>query len=722
MDSVEIYGATPEEWDAFIALAARDVRPVVCDPGIKPSEHTVIAEPGKIPTIVNRDGKFTGMYGWQKKTPTADEIMDWRSTPALGISLVGREIKAIDIDIDDEREAADVAQAVNDFIGCALPTRRRPNQARRLMLFKLEGCDEVVKKFILNTGKGVVEFLFDRQHYVVAGRHKSGARHYWERGLPKTEDVPSITLEQLKALNAFLADEFCQGQSADVDGENHVSIEHRDISQIIDDDPEYQAVLESPFFRSLLPDGKVSVFCPWQHLHTGTHGLPDANESAVVYFPKGLGGRHESGFKCMHTSHEEKTIQHFLHAIGFVPTEFVDVDLPPEPVMPRMMNTRKSSVPPTIPNLTNVLLAAEWLGVDISTDEFTGAVQIRWDDEGNRWRDFKDADYPALTIRIMQRCNMAGVPKDRLRDSVIYAADKNRRDSSIEWLESLPWDGKERIRYTARDILKTEDNDYTRAVSMYLWTALAGRILKPGSKADMIPVLIGAQGARKSTFVKAICPPDFNWHNNLSFDEKDFDLARLTRGKVIIELPELRGLNSRGEEHIKAWITQAEDTWIPKYQENQITVKRRYIMVATNNFDRFLSDSTGNRRWLPMRVGKTAEFIDTEKLEAEVLQYWAEARETFKRQGIAWRDAEVLARPQMTKFMRIDSWRDSVMQFVMSQHQGAGFSAEQVARVHMNIPLAGIDNKMQFRLESIFRSLGMVQNEESGMWELNDLT
>jgi predicted P-loop ATPase len=45
----------------------------------------------------------------------------------------------------------------------------------------------------------------------------------------------------------------------------------------------------------------------------------------------------------------------------------------------------------------------------------------------------------------------------------------------------------------------TEDTPYTRAVGRYTWTALAGRCAEPGVKADMVPVLIGLQGAGKTT-------------------------------------------------------------------------------------------------------------------------------------------------------------------------------------------------------------------------------
>lgn len=725
MNETKRFGATPEEWETFVALAKDDVRPIVCDPSIRPTPNSVIKDPTKIPTLMSRSGQYMGMLGWQSKFPTDVEIAEWAATPQYGISLVGRTYKAIDIDIDIEEDAAEVAEAIYEFFGRKIPTRRRANQARRLMIFSITDAEDMVKKFRLHTLSGVVEFLFDRQQFVVAGTHKSGERHYWEYGTPTADEIPAITMQQLKNLHKFLADEFCNGEAETIGSETNVQVERRDITQVIANDPEYQAVLESPYFRSLLADGKVALFCPWQHLHTSTNGEPDANESAVVYFPKGLGGRKESGFKCMHTSHEEKTIQHFLEAIGYVPTEFEVVELPPEPVMPVLKGASKTSVPPSLPNVVNSLMADDWLGVSLCMDEFTGSVQIRWAHEGNYWRDFKEADYPALTMQLMKKCNMSGVPKERLRDAVIYVSDVNRRDSAIEWLRSLEWDGVPRIEATAVEILGTVDSEYTRAVSRYLWTAMAGRILQPGVKADMVPVLIGAQGVRKSSFVKALAPADYNWHTNLSFDAKDADLARLTRGKMVVELPELRGLNSRDEDHIKAWLTQGEDSWVPKYQENQVTLKRRFIMVATNNYQRFLSDSTGNRRWLPLMVGRTMPFIDTDRLTDNLLQYWAEAKEAFLTHGVQWRQAETLACLEMPKHMRIDPWRDTIAIFLREQLadeiSANEISAENVARTCLRIDASRIDMRVQFRIESVFRSLGMTQNDDTGLWTINDL-
>ena len=76
-----------------------------------------------------------------------------------------------------------------------------------------------------------------------------------------------------------------------------------------------------------------------------------------------------------------------------------------------------------------------------------------------------------------------------------------------EWAQSLgPWDGTPRVDKFLHTYFGAEDNDYSTAVSRYLWTALAGRALKPGIKADMVPILYGQQGTIKSSAIAALVP------------------------------------------------------------------------------------------------------------------------------------------------------------------------------------------------------------------------
>lgn len=713
-----LYGASPEEWEAFIALAGDDVRPIVSDPNIPPSPHSVIKDPLKVPTVLNKQGCYAGLVGWQAMHPTPSDLTEWSTMREYGISLVGRKFHAIDIDVDDEDEAQEIAESIYSFFGSKLPTRRRPNQARRLMLFKISDNDTLIKKIQLTTANGMVEFLFQKQQFVVAGTHKTGVKHYWEDGLPT--DAPNIEMSQLRRLLRFLQEEFCAAEGfKDFEPETNVQVARRDLAQVNTQDPEYQTVLDSEYFREILPDGKVAMYCPWQHLHTSTNGEPDDNPSAVVYFPAGLGGREESGFKCQHSSHGEKTIQQLREVLGYVPPEFEKVqvelvDEPPPP--PQLIGSQKSSIPATTTNIINCLTAAEWLGVSLRFDEFAGTTQINWDRTG--WQLFEDADYPALTLRLVTRVGFRDVAKDKLREAVRLVTRLSRQDSAIEWLESLRWDGKERVQYTACRLLGAEDTPYTTAVSCYIWTALAGRIMRPGAKADMVPVLIGAQGTRKSTFVHALSPRDKPWHTDLSLDINDADMCRLVRGKVIVEVPEMRGMGAREEGHIKAWLTKVEDSWVPKYQENQITVKRRFLLMGTHNHLRFLTDTTGNRRWLPLRVCQTRPAIDVEGLTSELTQYWAEARVMFEKSGIMAKRAEHEAKNELRKYTRQDAWHPIIAQFTQDHLNtlGTPLSTPSIAIGALNMTPQSLNALAQSRVEGVMRTLGYEQDPDDALW------
>lgn len=61
------------------------------------------------------------------------------------------------------------------------------------------------------------------------------------------------------------------------------------------------------------------------------------------------------------------------------------------------------------------------------------------------------------------------------------------------------WDGVERVERFLESYAGAEAGDYSRAVSRYMWTAMAARLLNPGAKCDMVPVLVGGQGTGKST-------------------------------------------------------------------------------------------------------------------------------------------------------------------------------------------------------------------------------
>jgi hypothetical protein len=329
-----------------------------------------------------------------------------------------------------------------------------------------------------------------------------------------------------------------------------------------------------------------------------------------------------------------------------LPTEGVSVSL-------KFKRDKKGKIEATMENCNVALRSTSFCGIEIRFDQFRDEIMFSPDGAAD-WQAFADADYSRLRIRL-EKQGFKPIGREMIRDVVLLVADENPFDSAIEWLSGLQWNGVARVDYFLVDYFGAEPSEYTTAVSRYLWTAMAGRVMVPGIKADMVPILVGQQGAGKSSGVAAMSPaPDF--FAEVSFHEREDDLARKMRGRLVAEIGELRGLHTRELEHIKAFITRTHENWIPKYREFAVTFPRRLVFIGTTNQEEFLADETGNRRWLPIKV----DGADVEAIERDRLQLWAEARGLFQANGIAFREAERLAKDVHDDHMIKDSWADVV--------------------------------------------------------------
>jgi len=244
-------------------------------------------------------------------------------------------------------------------------------------------------------------------------------------------------------------------------------------------------------------------------------------------------------------------------------------------------------------------------------------------------------------------------------------AYRNKFDSAWQWGNwvASKWDGKRRIERLFADYLGCEDREFTTEASKYFATAMAARLMTQnpeGEKADMIPILVGAQGLGKTTSVQALAPLP-NTFVEVSFNRREDDMARMIKGKLIGEIAELSGLKTREAGDIKAWVSRQKEAWIPKYSEHEKNVPRRIMFIGTTNEQDFLADKTGNRRWLPMKVVRQA---DLEKLKADLEQLWGEAIITQRKRGILWQVVERLAESEHEEYLVVEPWEDEVMTWV----------------------------------------------------------
>jgi hypothetical protein len=335
-------------------------------------------------------------------------------------------------------------------------------------------------------------------------------------------------------------------------------------------------------------------------------------------------------------------------------------------------NQKSGLILATLSNVVAAVSDPDMCGAYLGFDQFRAETMLHRGD--GQWVSFGDEHYTELRLNLTAR-GFAEISREIIRDAVDACAKGNGFDSAVVWLESLRWDGVPRVATFNQRYLGAEDTPYSRAVAVYQWTAMAGRVLVPGVQADMVPIWVGAQGVGKSTAVSALVPaPDFACE--ISLHETEDNLARKMRGTLVAEIGELRGLKTKDLESIKQFITRRHEKWTPKFKEFTTTFARRLIFIGTTNEARFLADDTGNRRWLPVEVGSA----DRDAIIADRDQLWAEAAAMFRRGGVHWQDAERLAAGVHSRYELRDPWEEEIGEWL---HQQCGFDDAQ-----QGLPLA----------------------------------
>lgn len=650
-----IYGAGEAAWDYFDSILGltEDLLPVVSDPNVSISSSSKIKDLGKTPTQFDKNGEVVGISQWTAKKSNPHLIDKWKIDSRLGICCQTRYARGLDVDVGDPIKA----QAIVDFwlslVG-KLPVRTRSNSGKRLAMFSLVGK---YPKRRFEVDGGIIEFLGTGQQFIAAGTHPSGVRYEWdENGLPF--DLVELTPEIFEDAWSKLVAKFAIG--AAVTGK---------VGEIVDrprgvtvTDPMVEWLKAEGQVRSVEANGVVRVICPWEEEHSDGVG----SDSSTCYFPAGIGGKAEAGFKCLHAHCEGRGIAEYEQAVGYVATKFDTVEEKnsgslDELDLPSFQRKKDGTILCNLSNLELALKSKLACGAHLAFDNFRGEVVIcenmnikSLDDA--EWRSFDDADGVALRLRL-SRVGFEEIGRELMRDAIKLVTKIVQVDTAQVWIRKLPaWDGVKRVERFLPDYLGTKDDRYTRAVSRYIWTGHAGRIVQPGLKCDMMPIFCGDQGIRKSTFLGLIPPSDL-YFRELSFGEIEHDnISRKIRGALVCEFAEMDGLHSRALESVKRFTSRTKENWIPKFQEHPIDYFRRTIFYGTSNETELLADTTGNRRWLPVIVTNA----DCAKLKRDRDQLWAEGLQMFIEHGVQYDAAEQLAKGEHHKFETTDEWTDVI--------------------------------------------------------------
>ena len=214
-------------------------------------------------------------------------------------------------------------------------------------------------------------------------------------------------------------------------------------------------------------------------------------------------------------------------------------------------------------------------------------------------------------------------------------ANENRYHPIRDRLNSLEWDGTERIRYALHHFLGADINEYTYEAFLLFLLGAIMRVFKPGCKYEMMLCLAGGQGAGKSTFFRFLAIED-EWFSDDIRKLDDENVFRKIQGHWIIEMSEmLATANAKSIEEIKSFLSRQMETYKTPYDKHPKDRLRQCVFGGTSNALDFLPlDRTGNRRFNPVLVQmERAEvhILDDKKHSKEyMLQVWAEAMTIYR--------------------------------------------------------------------------------------------
>lgn len=357
--------------------------------------------------------------------------------------------------------------------------------------------------------------------------------------------------------------------------------------------------------NSAIADGASKM----RHLYTD--GKPDAAKAA-----RECELRIQRADDAYWRENDRREAEQAKHAVR---TPAGPVPRPTGPVMPDFV-TRDGRV---IPNGDNIRLALDAKGYTVEHNTFADTYHVDGDllDDAamvRMWLDIESTYHfrpgKELFYDVVQN-EARRIPFHPVRERLAtlqreYETELASEDGIRPMLDEYLW------RYCG-----AERTPFNIAAGRIWMIAAVRRIRKPGAKFDELPVFESPQGWGKSTLLSMLAMRRAWFTDNVPLNADSKVIIEQTRGKWIVEIPEMSGMRKAEVEHVKAFLSRGTDESRMAYGRIREEVPRAFICAGTTNSECYLKDLTGNRRFWPIKLGK----IDMVEMHHLIPWLWGEA-------------------------------------------------------------------------------------------------
>jgi predicted P-loop ATPase len=310
-----------------------------------------------------------------------------------------------------------------------------------------------------------------------------------------------------------------------------------------------------------------------------------------------------------------------------------------------------------------------------------------------------DVDVGVMQERL-QRLGLRRLGKDTAHQAVEMRAHERRFHPVRDYLGRLVWDGASRLSNLFPAYFGAESSGYTAAIGAMFVIAMVARVLDPGCKADHMVVLEGEQGTLKSSACRVLGGEYFS--DSLPDLSAGKDVLQHLRGKWLIEVGEMHAMRKVETSQLKAFITRQVERYRPSYGRMEVIEPRQCIFVGTTNKDTYLRDSTGGRRFWPIKTGS----IDIEGLARDRDQLFAEAVDRYRSGAQWWPDKDferLYIAPEQAARYEADVWEENISSYLRTKTR---VTVGEVARGALYFDTNRVGTADQRRITTAMESLG----------------
>ena len=301
------------------------------------------------------------------------------------------------------------------------------------------------------------------------------------------------------------------------------------------------------------------------------------------------------------------------------------------------------------------------------------------------------------------------VANENLYDPVTEYLNRNAREVEPTYIDRLAT-----TYLRPGDEAQSEPTIYDEMLKRTLIGAVA-RAFSPGCKHDTACVIMGDQGAYKSSFWQCLGGPFFS--DALGDITSKDDIMVLHRSWMM-EWAELDHITNRKHAgQVKAFLSQAVDLLRVPYGKAVESFPRRGIIVGTTNKTAgFLVDETGNRRFWVIPTTKTQQDqINTAALLLERDAIWSAAVHAH-RNGESSRlplAMENKISEENDSYLIDSPWRSPIIEYLDRRVKVELLTSEEILEYAIKKPLERQSRADQMQVASILKDLGWVKKREA---------